>query len=183
MSSFFRWLYIYLSGLVRLRTFRLSATGRGTTLSAGVHARAGRMWQSQMSIIKTPDRNGLGMWMTSWAGILGYFEKKAVTWDLEPRRVQLGLRGARAPVVGSDRTVSIVKILCLSTRVENLKVKKVIKVSYLNQESRQCFVGFLCMWTFLYIRNFTYPYHSYITGVNLSIAINITLTSKQDISY
>ncbi len=37
------------------------------------------------------------------------------------------------------RTVSIVEIVCLSPRVENLKVKKVIKVSYLNQESRQCF--------------------------------------------
>ena len=43
------------------------------------------------------------------------------------------------------RTVSIEK-LCLSL----LNLKKVIKVSYLNQESRQCFVffGFLCVWTF-----------------------------------
>ena len=39
-------------------------------------------------------------------------------------------------VVGSDGTVSIVKIVSLSPRVENLNLKKVIKVSYLNQESR-----------------------------------------------
>ena len=45
------------------------------------------------------------------------------------------------------RTVSIEK-LCLSLLVsKNLNLKKVIKVSYLNQESRQCFVffGFLCV--------------------------------------
>ena len=47
------------------------------------------------------------------------------------RPVQLGLRDAPR-VVGSDGTVSIVKIVSLSPRVENLKVKKVIKVSYLN---------------------------------------------------
>ena len=42
------------------------------------------------------------------------------------------------------------KIVSLSPRVENLNLKKVIKVSYLNQESRQCFVffGFLCVWIF-----------------------------------
>ena len=47
------------------------------------------------------------------------------------------------------RTVNIEK-LCLSLCVENLNLKKVIKVSYLNQESRQClvFFGFLCVWTF-----------------------------------
>ena len=48
----------------------------------------------------------------------------------------------------AGRTVSIVKIVCLSPRVENLKVKKVIKVSYLNLESRQCFAGFLYMHIF-----------------------------------
>ena len=59
-----------------------------------------------------------------------------------------GLRDAPR-VVGSDETVSIVKIVSLSPRVENLNLKKVIKVSYLNQESRQCFVffGFLCICT------------------------------------
>ena len=41
----------------------------------------------------------------------------------------------------AGRTVSEVKIVGLS-RVENLKVKKIIKVSYLNLESRQCFECF-----------------------------------------
>ena len=66
------------------------------------------------------------------------------------RGVQLGLGGAPR-IVGSDGTVIIVKIMSLSSRVENLKVKKVFKVSYLNQESCQCFEcfsGFLCVWTF-----------------------------------
>ena len=44
--------------------------------------------------------------------------------------------------VGSDETVSIVKIVSLFPRVENLNLKKVIKVLYLNQESRQCFACF-----------------------------------------
>ena len=44
---------------------------------------------------------------------------------------QLSLRDAPR-VVGSDRTVSIVKIESLFPHVENLKVKKVIKVPYLN---------------------------------------------------
>ena len=38
--------------------------------------------------------------------------------------------------------MSMVKIVSLSPRVESLKVKKVIKVSYLNQESRPCFECF-----------------------------------------
>ena len=48
--------------------------------------------------------------------------------------------------------------MSLSPRVENLKEKKVIKVSYLNQESCQCFVGFLCVWTFYVCEYFTDPY-------------------------
>ena len=60
----------------------------------------------------------------------------------EPGRVQLGQQDAQW-VVGSDGTVSMVKILSLSPRVENLKVKKVINVSYLNKDSRQCFECFL----------------------------------------
>ena len=69
----------------------------------------------------------------------------------EHRRVHLFAAGcARVGWVSeltadAGRTVSIVKIVSLSSRVENLQVKKVIKVSYLNQESRQCFAGFLCM--------------------------------------
>ena len=50
----------------------------------------------------------------------------------------MGLRDAPR-VVRSDGTVSIVKIVSLFPHVEYLKVKKLIKVSYLNQESRQYF--------------------------------------------
>ena len=78
--------------------------------------------------------------------ILGDFWKKQLveirTWAkrvdfwASARPGQLGLRDAPR-VVGSDGTVSIVKIVSLFPSVENLKVKKVIKVSYLNQESRR----------------------------------------------
>ena len=81
--------------------------------------------------------------------ILGdFWKKKAVSWDLKldewvdvwasARPGQLGLRD-EPRVVGSDGTVSIVEIVSFSPRVENLKVKKVIKVSYLNYQSCQCF--------------------------------------------
>ena len=43
------------------------------------------------------------------------------------------------------------KIVSLSRRVANLNLKKVIKVSYVYQESRQCFEcisGFICVRTF-----------------------------------
>ena len=76
-----------------------------------------------------------------WAGILDDFEKKAVSWDLtldeaswflsRARPVQLELQDT-PHVVGSDGIVGIIKIV--SPRVE--------KVSYLNQESRQCFAYF-----------------------------------------
>ena len=75
------------------------------------------------------------------------------SWFFGPGRDQstYGLGGA-LHIVGSDGTVIIVEIVCLSLspHVENLNLRKVIKVSYLNQESRQCFVffGFLCVWTF-----------------------------------
>ena len=65
----------------------------------------------------------------------------SVIWDLNLDESSCVLRDVPR-VVGSDGTVSIVKIVSLSPRVENLKVKKVIKVSYLNQESCQCFVFF-----------------------------------------
>ena len=77
----------------------------------------------------------------------------------ESRSGQLGLGGAPR-VVRSEGTVSIVKIVSLSPRVENLKVKKVIKVSYLNQESRQ---GFEC---------FGIPMHmniSYVSRIRILI--------------
>ena len=113
--------------------------------------------------------------------IWGDFWKKTGSWDLkldeaswdsdsgpgspedlrsEARRVQLGLRDAPR-MVRSDGTVSIVKIVYLSPRVENLKVKKVIKVSYLNyRESSvfRVFFGFLCIWTFHVYVYFIYLY-------------------------
>ena len=59
-------------------------------------------------------------------------------------------------VVGSDGTVRIVKIVSLSPHVENLKVKKVIKVSYLNSRESSVFRdSFAC-------ERFTYVYISHI---------------------
>ena len=97
--------------------------------------------------------------------ILGDFWKKKIS-ELrsEARRVQLGLQHVPR-VMGSDGTVSIVKIVSLSPRVEKLKVKKLIKVSYLNyRESSmfRVFFGFLCMWTFYVSVYFTDPYILYI---------------------
>ena len=55
------------------------------------------------------------------------------------RPVQLWTTGCLC-VVGSDGTVSIVEIVCLSPLVsKNLKVKKVIKVSYLNDRELSVF--------------------------------------------
>ena len=71
------------------------------------------------------------------AGNFGDFWKSSYL-RFEPRRVQLGLGGAPR-VVGSDGTVSIVNTVSLSPRVENLKVKKVIKVSYLNYRESTVF--------------------------------------------
>ena len=45
---YYRFLFCISFGLVRLRTFRLSAWV-GADINAGVHASARRMWQSQMS--------------------------------------------------------------------------------------------------------------------------------------
>ena len=56
---------------------------------------------------------------------------KRVDFRASARPGQLGLRDALR-VVGSDGTVSIVKIVSLSPRVKNVKVKKEIKVLYLN---------------------------------------------------
>ena len=84
---------------------------------------------------------------------LGRSELIFRTWA---RPVQCGLRGAHARwlsqwVESWQWTKSQHrKIVSLSPRDENLNLKKVINVSYLNQESRQYFVffGFLCVWTF-----------------------------------
>ena len=110
-----------------------------------------------------------------WAEDLGWFKKKKwlveirtwakrVDFRASVRPGQLSLRDALS-VVGSDRTVSIVKIASLSPRIENLKVKKVIKVSYLNKESRQCFAyfGIPMHVNVLRIRIFVYSYFEYVT--------------------
>ena len=126
---------------------------------------------------------GLGKWMTSCPEAMGWdswvFWKKQLVdiWDwtkrvgirIWARLVQLIAAGCAHVCWVSElradarRTVSIVKIVSLSPRVENQKVKTVIKVSNQNQESRQCFALFLCIWTFFRSVYFTYPYHGYIT--------------------
>ena len=56
-----------------------------------------------------------------WAVIFGDFEKE-VSWDLTlGRDSPAGGYGMRSAFVGSDSTVSIVKIVCLSPRAEKLK--------------------------------------------------------------
>ena len=101
----------------------------------------------------------LGMWMTSCPEAMSrdswvFWKKQLVEiWEwmkwvgirIWARPVWLFAAGCTRvcwfSVLRADagRTVSIVKIVSLSPRVENLKVKKVIKVLYLNQESCQCF--------------------------------------------
>ena len=123
------------------------------------------MWQSQMSLKKTRIGNMTGDVNDVIPGSDGrgflVILKKGVCWDLNldgtnwfsssarPGQFPTGLYPINKypirdtpRVVCLDGTVSIVKIVSLSSRVENLKVKKVIKVSYLNQESRQCFECF-----------------------------------------
>ena len=103
------------------------------------------------------------MWMTSCPEAMGWgfwviFEKKkqqlVEIWSWT-RRVQWGY-GMRRAFVGSDGTVRIVKIVCLSPRVEKPK----------SQEGNKSFVpdlprivsvsGFLCIWTFYISVYFTY---------------------------
>ena len=82
------------------------------------------------------------------------FEPRRSELRFGPGRVHLGLRDAPR-VVGSDETVSIVKIMSTSPHVENLNLKKVIKVSYLNyRESSvfRVFFGFPCIMNISHIR-------------------------------
>ena len=109
--------------------------------------------------------------MTSWpeaeAEILGDFEKN-VSWDLTLGEASpaggYGMRGAfigpvswdltlsrNSPAgeltVGDVGTVSIVKIVSLSPRVERLKLKTWINVSYLNYRESSVFRDFsACIW-------------------------------------
>ena len=125
-------LYILSFGLVRFRTFRFSAWV-GADINAGVRARAGRMWQSQMSQWKTQIENDWGCkWhhaQKRWAAILSDFENSSEL-RFEAGRSELifgpgwgqssySLRDAPL-VVGLDGTVSIVRIVSLSPLVENL---------------------------------------------------------------
>ena len=65
------------------------------------------------------------------------------------------------------RTVSIIKIVSLSPRVENLNLKKVIKVSYLNQDSRQCFACFSDSSAYEHYERFIHPYILHIRILNM----------------
>ena len=71
------WLGLELFGLVHMQAH---------SLSAGDHARARRMWQSQMSLKKTQIGNENGVWMRSCPEARGWefwwFLKKEVSWDL-----------------------------------------------------------------------------------------------------
>ena len=127
-----------------------------------------------MGMTSCPEAMGLGFWV-----IL----KKSSELRSKPRGGELILKSGRgqsscvlrdAPrVVGSDGTVSIVKIVCVSPRVENLKVKKVIKVSYLNYRESSVFRDSYAYerFTYPYILRirisvyFVYLYHEYITYV------------------
>ena len=132
---------------------------------------------------KTPDKKWdcgceLRHVQKRWAEDFGWFlKKKAVSWDLKldewveirswtkrvdfwtwARPVQLWTTGCPC-VVGSDGTVSRVEI-CHSLLVsKNPKVKKLIKVSYLNYREPsvfRVFFGFLCIQTFYISEYFTY---------------------------
>ena len=108
-----------------------------------------------------------GVWMTSCPEAIGrefrWFLKKAVSWDLtlgeaspaggyEMRGAFFGsvswdLTQGRGSPVGvwlkdDVGTVSIVKIVPLSPRVEKLKLKKLINVSCLNNWESSVFRGF-----------------------------------------
>ena len=93
--------------------------------------------------------------------ILGNFWKKAVSWDLNLEEASWFSNLGEARPVGSTRCaarggvrwnsqhnkycVSLSSKVLLPSGVlgfQHLKVKKVIKVSYLNKESRQCFAYF-----------------------------------------
>ena len=125
---------------------------------------------------------GLGRWTTSCPEALdwdfGWFLKKTVeiwswtkridfwTWA---RPVQLWT--TRCPrVVGSDGTVSIVKIVSLSSRVERLKFKKVIKVSYLNYRESSVFRVFRDSYAY---ERFTDPYNLRISLLWLCYTVTL----------
>ena len=109
-----------------------------------------------------------------WAGILSDLEYKqwVEIWTLT-KRVDFSDLGEASEFVDcgvrtrvgwvnelkadDGRTVSTEKLF-LSPRVENLNLKKVIKVSYLYQKGRQCFVFFGFLWTYEHSMNI-YTFH------------------------
>ena len=138
--------YILSFGLVRFRTVQLSAW-------VGAHIERREDVTITDVIIKIPDRKWTGdvndvMPGSDGLRILGDFWKKAEL-RFEPRWSELifgpgqGQSSHRSTrcIAWSDGTVSIVKIVSLSPRVENPKVKKVI--SFVPElKSRQCFAYF-----------------------------------------
>ena len=118
--------------------------------------------------------------------------------DLGEASAVCGLRGAHARWLGqlveSWRWTKSQhrKIVSDSPRVEkNLNLKKVIKVSYLNQESRQCFAffRFLCVWTFhkhyehfMHVNVFTYLYVSRI-NIWLCYSVSEIIIRSRKIKY
>ena len=78
------------------------------------------------------------------------------------------------------RTVSIEN--WVSPCVENLNLKKVIKVSYLNQESRQCFACFSDSYAYEHYERFIPPYVLHIRILNmLHIFVSVCHYVKQKI--
>ena len=175
--------YFLSFGLVRLRTIRLSAC-------AETHIECRCSCTEDITItdviIKTPDRKwdlGVNDVMPGSDGlrILVIFKKSRELrfepgWGeliFGPGRGQssLGLWDALC-VVGSDGTVSILKIVSLSPRVENLKVK----FRTWTKRVVNCFTGFLCMWTFYISVYFTYRILKML-HYGMDIPISLTMTN------
>ena len=111
--------------------------------------------------------NETGVWMTSCPWKFGDFWKKQSveirTWvrpDLLGDGMHARFLGQWVEILTLGRefswgwqkndveAVSIVKIVSLSPRDENLNSKKLINVSYLNKQSRLCFAVFPCIWPY-----------------------------------
>ena len=125
--------YILSFELIWLRTIRFSAR-------AGTHIerRCSHSCTVDVTItdviIKTPDRNGTGIWMTSCPDVrdwkFWWFWKKSSKLRFGPGWSELRFEagrgesswayGMRRAFVGSDGMVSIVKIVSLSPHVERL---------------------------------------------------------------
>ena len=147
--------------MVVLWTIRLSARA-GAHIEYSSRSRAEDMAITNV-IIKTPDKKwdrGVND-VKRWGGKFSDFEKD-VNWNFDS--------GPGSPAGGWLKddvgTVSIVKIVSLTPRVEKLKVNKWINVSYLNNESRQCFADFPTS------EYFTYSYFSCMLHISLKINVS-----------